>query len=157
MRLALPTLACLLVTLSPLAAARASVERVEAGNRVTENLPAIPAELLERLNQYQNTRGASLAGWLPDGSLLINTRFAETSQVHRVRMPMGMREQLTFYPEPVRGVAAQPAKAGSGFVFGKDVGGNEFWQLHHYDVERRTVRRAQRHRHRHLAVGRRDR
>ena len=89
----------------------AAVERIESGNRISENLPAIPADLIERLNQYQNTRGASFAGWLKDGSLLVTTRFGETAQVHRVRMPMGMREQLTFYPEPVRAVSTRPAEA----------------------------------------------
>ena len=37
-----------------------AVERERHGNRVSENLPEIPAELLERLNRYQNTRGAGL-------------------------------------------------------------------------------------------------
>ena len=39
------------------------VVRKEQGNRITENVPEIPAELIERLNRYQNTRGASFAGW----------------------------------------------------------------------------------------------
>ncbi len=119
----------------------AAVERIESGNRISENLPAIPADLIERLNQYQNTRGASFAGWLKDGSLLVTTRFGETAQVHRVRMPMGMREQLTFYPEPVRAVSTRPAEAGNSFVFGKDVGGSEFWQLYHYNLDSREVTR----------------
>ena len=121
------------------AADPANVMREEVGNRVSENVPAIPAELRERLNQYQNTRGANFAGWLKDGSILITTRFAETAQVHRVRAPLGMREQLTFYPEPVRSVASAPVPAGNGFVFGKDVGGSEFWHLYRYDVDGRRT------------------
>jgi hypothetical protein len=39
-----------------------TVQRQETGNRVSENIPAIPAELLERLSRYQNTRGAGVAG-----------------------------------------------------------------------------------------------
>jgi len=139
MRRSLYALAFTLATASAFAAEPNAVERQEVGNRISENVPAIPAELVERLNRYQNTRGASLAGWLQDGSLLISTRFGETAQVHRVRMPMGMREQITFYPEPVRGVATRPAESGNGFVFGKDVGGSEFWQLYHYDLQRREV------------------
>ncbi len=99
------------------------VRREQVGSRTSENIPAIPPELVERLSRYQNTRGANLAGWLHDGSLLVTTRFGETNQVHRVAQPLGMREQLTFYPEPLSAVASAPARGGNGFVFGKDVGG----------------------------------
>ena len=45
----------------------ANVVREEVGNRISENIPAIPAELIDRLNRYQNTRGAGVAGWTKDG------------------------------------------------------------------------------------------
>ncbi|MEI2456998.1 S9 family peptidase [Lysobacter firmicutimachus] len=115
-----------------------AVERERHGNRVSENLPEIPAELLERLNRYQNTRGAGLGGWTREGCLLIGTRFAETVQAHRVCQPLGMREQLTFYREPVGSLGTAPAGA-DGFVFGKDVGGNEFWQLYWFDLASRET------------------
>ncbi|MBT2745218.1 MULTISPECIES: prolyl oligopeptidase family serine peptidase [unclassified Lysobacter] len=120
------------------AQAGGEVARQEQGNRVSENVPTIPAELQERLNRYQNTRGASFGGWTHDGCLLIGTRFAETAQAHRVCQPLGMREQLTFYPEPVNNLTVAPAPS-DGFVFGKDVGGNEFWQLHYFDLATRQV------------------
>ena len=121
-------------------AAPAEVERTEAGNRISENIPEIPPALIEQLNRYQNTRGASFAGWTRDGCVLIGTRFAETSQAHRVCAPLGMREQLTFYSEPVRSLDAAPLSSGlDGFVFGKDVGGNEFWQLHWFDLGTRAA------------------
>ncbi|MGS1077509.1 S9 family peptidase [Pseudoxanthomonas beigongshangi] len=114
--------------------------REQVGNRTTEYVPAIPAELVERLNRYQNTRGAGFAGWTREGCVLISTRFAETAQAHRVCQPMGMREQLTFYPEPINSVGTAPAKSGrDGFVFGKDVGGNEFWQLYWFDLATRET------------------
>ncbi|MDQ3056687.1 MAG: DPP IV N-terminal domain-containing protein, partial [Pseudomonadota bacterium] len=116
------------------------VVRTETGNRVSEGLPAIPPELIETLNRYQNTRGASLAGWTKDGCLLISTRFAETAQAHRVCQPMGMREQLTFYPEPVSGLTPAPHTAWrDGFVFGKDKGGDEFSQLYWFDADTRST------------------
>ncbi|MDY0022451.1 S9 family peptidase [Arenimonas caeni] len=121
----------------PALADTAAVERVEVGNRVSENLPEVPAELVERLDRYQNTRGASFSGWLPDGSVLVGTRFGETNQVHRVAAPLGMREQLTFYREPLSAVTPAPGK--NGFVFGKDVGGSEFWQLFWFDIDTREV------------------
>jgi dipeptidyl aminopeptidase/acylaminoacyl peptidase len=130
----------LLSSTSLFAADAAKVERIESGNRISENLPAIPVELLDRLNQYQNTRGASFQGWLDNSSMLITTRFGDTPQVHRVTKPMGMREQLTFYREPVSGASIQPTKSGHGFLFSKDIGGNEFYQLHYYDLKSRQVR-----------------
>jgi dipeptidyl aminopeptidase/acylaminoacyl peptidase len=117
-----------------------NVIREEVGNRISENIPAIPGELLEQLNRYQNTRGASLAGWTRDGCLLISTRFAETAQAHRVCQPLGMREQLTFYPEPLGGITAAPATSPlDGFVFGKDKGGDEFSQLFWFDLKSRST------------------
>jgi acetyl esterase/lipase len=123
---------------TPAVAQTAAVERQHVGNRVTENVPEIPAGLVERLNRYQNTRGAGVSGWTREGCLLIGTRFAETNQVHRVCQPMGMREQLTFHPEPVAGVvAAPPGAAREGFVYAKDTGGDEFSQLYWFDAQTR--------------------
>lgn len=108
--------------------------RVETTNRLSEGLPeAVPADLAARLQRYQNTRKAVLAGWTADGdSILIATRFGSTQQVHRVRQPGGAREQLTFYDEPISEIAPHPGR--NGFVFGKDVGGSEFWQLYWFDA-----------------------
>ncbi len=118
----------------------ANVVREALGNRISENIPAIPQELIDRLNRYQNTRGAGVAGWTKNGCILISTRFAETNQAHRVCQPLGMREQLTFYPEPVGGISSAPAKAAQdGFVFSKDKGGDEFSQLYWFDNLSRDV------------------
>ncbi|HEX4871068.1 MAG TPA: S9 family peptidase [Nevskiaceae bacterium] len=115
---------------SPSLPAAEAPPRVERGNLVLEGVPEVPAALAERLNQYQQTRSASLEGWLADGSLLITTRFAETAQVHRVKTPGGARTQLTFFAEPIN--QAQPAPDGSGFLYTRDRGGDEFYQLYWY-------------------------
>ncbi len=133
---ALIGLACTL----PAFAQITEVKREEQGNRISENIPAIPQDLIDRLNRYQNTRGAGVAGWTKDGCLLISTRFAETNQAHRVCQPLGMREQLTFYPEPLGGISPAPAQAAQdGFVFSKDKGGDEFSQLYWFDNANRNV------------------
>lgn len=116
-----------------------AVQREEVGNRISENIPAPSAELLEQLNRYQNTRGVNFAGWSGNDAILVTTRFGETNQVHVVRQPLGMREQLTFYREPTVAVQAQPGRGG--FVFGKDEGGSEFWQLYRYDLATREATR----------------
>jgi len=118
-----------------LASANAAPERVERGSLVLENLPAIPGEITERLEQYQNTRAASFGSWLHDGSMLISTRFADTNQVHRVRKPLGGRQQLTFFQEPVNSASVSPDPALRGFIYGRDSGGNEFFQLYWFDLD----------------------
>ncbi len=131
----------LATTLPALAQSRSKpVVREVVGTRTSENIPAIPAALVDQLNRYQNTRGAGVAGWTRGGCLLISTRFAETAQVHRVCQPLGMREQLTFYPEPVAGITPAPARAAQeGFVFAKDKGGDEFAQLYWFDTATRST------------------
>ena len=53
---------------------------------------------------YMEFRTAGFAGWnARDRSMLITTRFGNTNQLHRVAMPMGDREQLSFEAEPVGG------------------------------------------------------
>lgn len=118
-----------------LALASLSVEsaRVERGSLVLDGVTEIPAAFSDRLRQYQQTRSASLEGWLADGSLLIATRFGETAQLHRVLRPGGARTQLTFFAEPV--ASASPDPTGKGFAFSKDRGGDEFYQLWWYTLE----------------------
>ena len=109
----------------------AAQEKREIGNLVIENIPPIPDELRERLNQYQNTRGASPSSWSPDGNaMLMSTRFGETAQIHLINSPGGARKQVTFFKEPVGGGNFCPDPAFNGFMFTKDIGGNEFRQLH---------------------------
>jgi dipeptidyl aminopeptidase/acylaminoacyl peptidase len=104
----------------------------------TESVPAIPAEIHERLLQYQNVRSASFLDWAPDGrSILVSTRFGNTSQLHRVREPGGRREQLTFYDEPVAG--GRWWDEGT-ILLSIAKGGDEQWQILRHDV--RTGRSA---------------
>jgi hypothetical protein len=51
-----------------------------------------------------------------DGSMLVATRFGETEQLHRVRSPLAMREQLSFDPAGVLTGAAEPEHSDA-FVF----------------------------------------
>lgn len=130
-------LLCAALTIGALApAVSAEQERVEKGNLVMEGIPEIPERVQNRLLQYQNTRSAGLADWLPSGGgMLISTRFGETSQIHVVKVPGGARNQITFFEEPVTGAAVSPSPAIDGFVFGRDVGGSEFYQLFFFDFE----------------------
>ena len=65
--------------------------------------------------------------------MLIATRFGNTTQLHRVEAPLGMRRQITFFTEPVDGAVVNPDPARDGFVYLKDIGGSEFYQMFWYD------------------------
>lgn len=112
--------------------APAAVETRTVGQLVMQNVPVTPEAVRERLIQYTNTRAASFQDFLPDGGILISTRFGDVPQIHEVKMPMGARSQLTYYAEPVGGAAVRPNSGGS-FVFGKDKGGDEFTQAYLFD------------------------
>ena len=93
-----------------------------------EDIPDIPAEIVNDLNRYQNVRSASFREWTEDGrGMYISTRFGDVSQIHRVDMAGGARTQVTFYNEPIGGVTRQPG--GRNIIFTRDAGGSEFSQV----------------------------
>ena len=108
------------------------------GALVLRDVPPVPADVIAQLRQYQNTRAARLHGWTAQG-LLVGTRFSETDQLHRLRTPMGAREQLSYFDEPILGAFSTPAND-AGFVYARDVGGSEFYQLFWFDWATRTHR-----------------
>src|SRR6266481_6147550 len=104
----------------------------------TQNVPVVPAELMERLRQYQAVRSAAFRGWSPDGrGMLIATRFGDTAQLHRVYEPGGRREQITFFSEPVDGSFIPEATDG-GVLVVMSAGGSENNQI--YFLDRQTGR-----------------
>ena len=105
-----------------------------AENLIVEGVPAIPASLVETAGRYGSFRNATLADWSPTRrEMLIATRFADTAQLHLVKMPGGERQQLTFFADAVGNGKFHP-NSGDYIVFSKDVGGGEWYQLYRYDV-----------------------
>jgi dipeptidyl aminopeptidase/acylaminoacyl peptidase len=103
-------------------------------NLLVDGVPAIPASLVETAGRYGSYRNAALADWNPVRSeMLIATRFADTAQLHLVKMPGGERQQLTFFADAVGNGRFHP-NGGDYIVFSKDVGGGEWYQLYRYDV-----------------------
>src|ERR1700749_3735703 len=94
--------------------------RQERGNLIFESIPPRDTQLAERLGLYRQSREATFLDWLPDGAMLVATRFGDVEQVHRVTAPLGMREQLTFYSDPVSIARAPHTGTWNGFVFLKD-------------------------------------
>jgi len=113
-----------------------SQEQIQVGNLIMENVPEIPDAVKARTQQYRNVRSASFRSWDPTGTgMLISTRFAETSQLHFVDKPLGVRQQITFFDEPVRGGSFCPDPLQNGFLFSKDIGGNEYYQIFYFDLK----------------------
>ena len=114
-----------------------TVQRSEAnnGNLLMEDVPPIPAEIVESLNRFQNVRSAGFSDWTKDSTgVYISTRFGDVSQIHRVDKPGGARHQITFYKEPIGGVSRQPG--GSNVIFTRDAGGSEFTQIFMLEPEK---------------------
>lgn len=97
---------------------------------LADGLPSIPDELPVQTRPYMEFRTASFAGWHPtDKSMLVATRFANTTQIHRVAGPMLARKQISFEAEPVSNGQWAP-QTGDVLIVQKDVGGGEFFQLY---------------------------
>src|ERR1051325_11683015 len=131
-RLLVTVLICAATAFGQGAASQAVIKPGE--NLVVEGIPPIPASIAEQAGRYTEVRSASLASWNPtQREMLILTRFGDTNQVHLVKMPGGARSQLTFFPDRVSGARFEPTK-GDYFIFSKDIGGGEWFQLYRYDV-----------------------
>jgi len=103
-------------------------------NLLAEGIPAVPAALADSVARYTNFRTASFASWNPASrQMLVSTRFADVAELHLVKFPGGARTQLTFYPDPVIGAAFNPVRADY-FLFSKDTGGGEFYQIYRYEL-----------------------
>jgi dipeptidyl aminopeptidase/acylaminoacyl peptidase len=88
--------------------------------------PEAPAQPL--LSRYLQSRSAHFVDWLSDGSLLIRTSFGETEQTHRVQVPLGMRQQVSFAAGGVIDAQARP-DASDALVYLEPLHGGQSTQL----------------------------
>ncbi|HXT21504.1 MAG TPA: S9 family peptidase, partial [Thermoanaerobaculia bacterium] len=128
-------IALLLVPLAATAALAADEAALQPpSSLLADGMPAVPRALVDEVGRYTEFRSAGFVDWHPvEHQLLIATRFGNTTQIHRVKMPGGDRTQLTFFPEPVTGALYEP-HAGKYFLFLKDRGGDEFRQIFRADL-----------------------
>jgi dipeptidyl aminopeptidase/acylaminoacyl peptidase len=106
------------------------VERVERGALILEDIPAPAPELAAKLARYIDDRGATFRDWTPDGAMLVASREGEVEQLQLLKQPLGPRRQLTFAADPVGMAAHSPRGLEGGYVFLRDVGGNEHAQVY---------------------------
>jgi dipeptidyl aminopeptidase/acylaminoacyl peptidase len=110
------------------------------GQLILRGVPEIPETLARRIQQYQAVRSASFLEWTQDGKgLYVSTRFGEVSQVHRVGMAGGSRQQLTWYTEPVGQVLRR--RNGPELTILMDEGGAEQDQIFLFDPRDGSTRR----------------
>lgn len=102
---------------------------------INENVPPIPVGIKEKLKQYSEMKSAGIAAWHPgDRGMIIASRQEDTAQLYWVTGAGGKLEPLTNYNEPVARAVFSPDPARNYFVFPKDVGGAENYQLFRYDL-----------------------
>jgi acetyl esterase/lipase len=124
-----PSLLLATLLVAPLLLAQqTSTGRIEQGNLIFDGIPARDAAESAALARWLESRSAALADWLADGSLVIATPFGNTAQLHRVRAPLAVREQLTFEAEPVTTAVAHPHDTDL-LLYLKDRGGDENMQI----------------------------
>lgn len=118
-------------TASPCMAQTAAMPTLEKpAALVADGIPPVPSSLARSTQPYMEYRTAEFQGWNPrDRSMLITTRFGNTAQVHEVKTPNGARTQLSFEADAIRYAGWAPRR-GDVMVVMKDVGGDEFFQLH---------------------------
>ncbi len=127
----------ILVAAIPLAVALAFSQTpqtvVPGENLVIDGIPPVPSTIAEQVGRYTEFRSAWLQSWNPKlKEMLVSTRFGNSSQLHYIKFPGGARTQLTFFPERIFGGGFPPARADY-FLFVKDVGGGEWFQIFRYD------------------------
>jgi len=118
-----------------------SPARETRGNLVLEGIPPHSTRALETLDGWLAGRGASFQDFMPDGSILITTRFGDADQVHHVARPGAARTQLTFDIDPAGGASANSASESRVFLFARDRGGNENAQLYLQNLDTRQTTR----------------
>src|SRR5205085_8204038 len=84
---------------------------------IVEGIPPVPASIAQQADRYTQVRGAAFLDWHPEKrEMLINTRFGDVPQVHRVAGPGADRTQLTFFPDRVTSAHYDPVN-GKYFIF----------------------------------------
>lgn len=106
----------------------------KADNLVTYGVPQIPQNLVADVGRYSDFRSAGFVNWHPTKrEMIITTRFSDVNQLHYVKFPGGARKQITFFDEPVTSASFEPI-SGNYFLFNKDIGGNENFQIFKFNL-----------------------
>ncbi len=106
-----------------------------------EGVPALSSNVLDGLQRYTAVVGHSFSDWHPQRrEMLVLHRLpgASTTQLFRLRTPMGALEPLTDGADPVSNARWEPTR-GRYIVFARGTGGDEAFQLFRLDPETRAT------------------
>jgi hypothetical protein len=97
---------------------------------IADGVPSIPQTLADQSRPYLEYRTAIFRGWnAANHSMIVSTRFGNTSQIHEVKAPNAARTQLSFESDPIA-LASWAPKTADVLLLQKDIGGDEFFQLY---------------------------
>ncbi|HEY3730486.1 MAG TPA: prolyl oligopeptidase family serine peptidase [Steroidobacteraceae bacterium] len=116
------------LTVALLWASGAALSQQPPSALMLDGLTAADPNTIATLWPYLQSRSASFVDWLLDGSMLVATRFGDSVQIHRLRTPLGMREQVSFAPGGIAGAAARPYVSDA-FAYRELLHGGETSQL----------------------------
>jgi len=103
---------------------------------INDGVPPIPAEIMNTMKRYADVKSTSFSSWDPAGTgMLVATRLGNTTQIYRLEGALGELQQLTDYEEPVAQAVFCPDQEKNYFLFVKDVGGGENYQLFRHDLK----------------------
>ncbi len=106
-----------------------------------EGVPVLSQAGLAPIQRYSQVIGHTVADWHPQQrEMIINHRLpgSSTSQLFRLRSPMGALEPLTDGTDPVSDARWEP-RQGRFIVFSRGTGGDEVFQLFRLDPETRAT------------------
>jgi dipeptidyl aminopeptidase/acylaminoacyl peptidase len=106
-----------------------------------EGVPPLSQALLAPIQRYSQVVGHGVVDWHPlQREMLVTHRLpgSSTTQLFRLRSPMGKLEQLTDAADPVNNGRWEPQR-GRYIVFTRGTGGDEVFQLFRLDPESRAT------------------
>jgi dipeptidyl aminopeptidase/acylaminoacyl peptidase len=109
-------------------------------NLLVQDIPPIPAALVDRLARYTDFRGHGFVEWHPtkDEMLVAHRKAGDNiARIYRLDGPLGPLQQLTDGDEPVTGATWEP-RAGRYIVYERSQGGDEADQLYRLDTATRV-------------------
>jgi dipeptidyl aminopeptidase/acylaminoacyl peptidase len=106
-----------------------------------EGVPTLSQAVLGPIQRYSQVVGHGVVDWHPQRrEMLVAHRLpgSSTTQIFRLRSPLGALEPLTDSPDPVSNARWEPT-LGRSIVFTRGTGGDEVFQLFRLDPETRVT------------------
>ena len=104
----------------------------------TRGIPVFSAELAAKIKPYLNIRTVQFQDWQQSGTnitvlVAMRPEKGQVNQLHVLNEPRGKPRQITFGKNPVCKAIINPLNDRS-IIFLRDEGGNERYQIFHYDL-----------------------